>query len=57
MINFKLYYFFKSENSRTIEHEASEHFLNVKEYKRGANKDYTPLKKQNTQERKLLFMI
>ena len=55
-IKFPSYIFNKQPTSEQLR-EVSEHFLNVKQYKRGVNKDYTPIEKQNIPERKHLFII
>jgi hypothetical protein len=50
-----LYTFYKDPTASQL-HEASEHFLKVKEYKRGANKDNIPIEKTEHTRKKTLFM-
>ena len=54
-IDFPLYTFFKDPTASQL-HEASEHFLKVKEYKRGANKDYIPIEKtEHTRKKTFIY--
>jgi hypothetical protein len=48
-IKFLSYIFKKKPTSEQL-HEVSEHFLKVKEYKKGTNKDYIPLEKTESEE-------
>jgi len=54
-IKFPSYIFYKQPTSEQL-HEVSEHFLKVKEYKKGTNKDYTPLEKtEHTRKKTFVY--
>ena len=54
-IKFPSYIFYKQPTSEQL-HEVSEHFLKVKEYKRGANKDYKPIEKtEHTRKKTFIY--
>jgi hypothetical protein len=54
-IKFPLYIFNKQPTSEQL-NEVSEPFLNVKQYKRGVNKDYTPIEKtEHTRKKTFIY--
>ena len=54
-IDLPFYKFYKEPTSSQL-YEASEHFLKVKKYKRGANKDYTPIEKtEHTRKKTFIY--